>query len=361
MHRFLSAILIGWMSVSAVLAQPADSACEASINESFDVGRVEALFLELERDPAQDLNSVVVSRRGCIVAVRYLNGAGPRSLHDIRSAGKSVTATLVGIAIRQGLIDGVDAPIARYLPPGMPPAQQRIRVVDLLTMRAGLDSDDEDPDSAGNEDQLDESPAWLPFAYAVPMKDAPGQRYVYSSLTAFLAGAMVEHASGMTLHAFARKHLFEPLGIVDTQWRQGPQGEGVGQGNLRISARDMVRIGQLYLDGGEAGGQRLLDRAWSAQALFPSVAIADQDPYADGYGYMWYSKTWPREGGPVRVHFASGNGGNKIYLVPALDLIVAITSSAYGQGYGQRRSEQILLRLLDAIELGNSEHRADPP
>jgi CubicO group peptidase (beta-lactamase class C family) len=344
-----------------LLAQPADNACAAWPGETINAERLQALFLELQRDPARDLKGVVVSRHGCIVAERYFNGAGPQSLHDIRSAGKSITATLVGIAIRQGLIDGVDAPIARYLPPSMPPAQQLIRVVDLLTMRAGLDSDDEHPDSAGNEDRLDESPAWLPFAYAVPMKDAPGQRYVYSSLTAFLAGAMVEHASGMTLHAFARKHLFDPLGIADTQWRQGPQGEGVGQGNLRISARDMVRIGQLYLEGGEAGGQRLLDPAWVAQALSPIVAIADQDPYADGYGYMWYSKAWPREGGPVRVHFASGSGGNKIYLVPALGLVVAITSSAYGQGYGQRRSEQILLRLLNAIELGNSEHGADPP
>jgi CubicO group peptidase (beta-lactamase class C family) len=171
MPRLLSTILFGWLAASAALAQRAASACQASIDESIDVGRVKALFLELERDPAQDLKAVVVSRRGCIVAERYFNGAGPQSLHDIRSAGKSVTATLVGIAIRQGLIDGVDAPIARYLPAGIPPAQQRIRVVDLLTMRAGLDSDDEDPDSAGNEDRLDESLAWLPFAYAVPMKD----------------------------------------------------------------------------------------------------------------------------------------------------------------------------------------------
>jgi CubicO group peptidase (beta-lactamase class C family) len=350
MHRLLKMILVGLMPASAALAQPAASVCPGPPGETMDTARLEALFLELERDTAQDLKGVVVSRHGCIVAERYFNSDGPQSLHDIRSAGKSVTATLVGIAIRQGLIDGVDAPIVRYLPPGMPAAQQRIRVVDLLTMRAGLDSDDDDPDSAGNEDLMDESPAWIPFAYAVPMKQAPGQRYVYSSLTAFLAGAMVEHASGMTLHAFARKHLFEPLGIAETQWRQGPEGEGVGQGNLRISARDMVRIGRLYLDDGVAGGQRILDRAWVAQALSPIVDIADQDPYADGYGYMWYSKTYPLEGGAVRVHFASGNGGNKIYLVPALDLVVAITSSAYGQGRGQRRSERILLRLLDAIE-----------
>lgn len=316
--------------------------------ETFDDESLEALFLDLQDDPRRDIKGVVVSRHGCIVAERYFNGDGPQSLHDIRSAGKSITATLVGIAIRQNLIASVDEPIADLLPAAMPAEQQRIRVRDLLTMRAGLDSDDEDPASPGNEDWLDASSAWIPFAYAVPMKDAPGERYVYSSLTAFLAGAIVEHTSGMPLHRFAQKYLFEPLGIADTAWRRGPTGEGVGQGNLSISARDMVKIGRLYLDDGRAGQHQILDRDWVAKALSPIVDIAEVDAYAEAYGYMWYTKRYVRNGRLIRVHFASGNGGNKIYLVPTLGLVVAITSSAYGQGYGQRRSEQILLRLLDA-------------
>jgi CubicO group peptidase (beta-lactamase class C family) len=111
MVRLLSAILMGIEPASVVLAESACSGCTAPVGESVD-RRFEALFLELERDPAHDLKAVVVSRHGCIVAESYFNGAGSQSLHDIRSAGKSVTATLVGIAIRQGLIDGVDAPIA---------------------------------------------------------------------------------------------------------------------------------------------------------------------------------------------------------------------------------------------------------
>jgi CubicO group peptidase (beta-lactamase class C family) len=161
---------------------------------------------------------------------------------------------------------------------------------------------------------------------------------------------VVEHASGMSLHDFAQTYLFGPLGIADVAWRRGPQGEGVGQGNLRLRARDMVAIGRLFLDGGRAGEHRIVDADWVAQSLAPIVDIADVDPFADSYGYMWYTKRYDRHGGMIRVHFASSNGGNKIYLVPDLDLVVAITSSAYGRGYGQRRSEQILLRLLDAID-----------
>ena len=113
--------------------------------------------------------------------------------------------------------------------------------------------------------------------------------------TADAAVAIVENAAGMRLDEFARRHLFEPLGINAFSWRQGPGGRGVGH---------------------------------------------------DAYGYMWYAKTYAVNGSDVRVHFASGNGGNKIYVVPRLGLVVVVTSSAYGQSYGQARSERILLRIL---------------
>lgn len=332
------------------LTPPLNQHCAAVAGETFDRARVEQLFQELQRDPTQDLRGVVASRHGCIEAERYFNGDDPQSMHDIRSATKSITAALVGIAIERHLIPGVDEPIANLLPAGMPPELRRIRVRDLLTMRSGLDSDDDDPESRGNENRLDASAAWIPFAYGVPMKYVPGERYVYSSLNAFLAGAAVEHTSGMPLHAFAQQHFFGPLGITRFSWRRGPRGEGVGQGNLTIGARDMVTIGRLFLDQGRSGQRQIVDRAWVAEALSPIVSIAEVDPYADSYGYMWYTKRYDRDGRSILVHFASGSGGNKIYLVPGYDLVVAITSTAYGRGYGQRRSEQILLRLLDATD-----------
>lgn len=350
MKTRLPALLHALLFACTVPCAAADPRCPAAASQTIDAAAVQALFDELERDPAQDLRGVVVLRDGCVQAERYFNGDGPHTLRDIRSATKSITATLVGIAIDRGLIAGVDQPIARLLPPGMPPSQQGIRLSDLLTMRSGLDCDDDDPASLGNENRLDDSPAWLPFAYAVPMKHAPGERYVYSSLNAFLAGAVVEQVSGMPLQRFAQQQLFAPLGITQFSWRRGPQGEGVGQGNLSLSTRDMARIGQLFLDGGRAGGRQVVPSAWVKAATSPLVGIAAQDPYADSYGYMWYLKQVDRGGRPVRVHFASGNGGNKIYFVPARQLVVAVTSTAYGRGYGQRRSEQILLRLLDATD-----------
>ncbi len=330
-----------------------NSRCAPVVGETFDTASVEMLFNDLERDPTQDLRGVVVTRHGCIKAERYFNGDNPQSLRDIRSATKSITSTLVGIAIQQGFLPGLDEPIANILPAGMPAEQQRIRIRDLLTMRSGLDADDDDPKSLGNEDRLDASSKWIPFAYTVPMKYAPGERYVYSSLDAFLAGAVVESASGMPLQRFAQEYLFGPLGIANFSWRRGPQGEGVGQGNLSISARDMTKIGNLFLNEGRIGQHQIVNRAWVIEATSPLVDISEQDPYADSYGYMWYTKQYDLGGRSIVVNFASGNGGNKIYVIPRYDLVVAITSTAYGRGYGQRRSEQILLQLLGAIDARN--------
>lgn len=342
--------MLVWASRPGVAGQAPSPRCAPVAGETFDAASVEMLFNDLERDPTRDLRGIVATRHGCVVAERYFNGDTQQSVRDIRSATKSITSTLVGIAIQQRLLPGLDEPITNLLPAGMPAGQQRIRVRDLLTMRSGLDSDDDDAESRGNENRLDASSEWIPFAYAVPMKYAPGERYVYSSLNAFLAGAVLEHASGMPLQRFAQEYLFGPLGITQFSWRRGPQGEGVGQGNLSISARDMTKIGYLFLNEGRVDQRQVVDRAWVVEAMSPLVNIAELDPYADSYGYMWYTKRYDRGGRSIVVHFASGNGGNKIYVVPRYDLAVAITSTAYGKGYGQRRSEQILLQLLDATD-----------
>ncbi|HEY0928483.1 MAG TPA: serine hydrolase domain-containing protein [Gemmatimonas sp.] len=331
------------------------AACPAVAGDEINVAAADSLFHDLARDSTRDIKGVVVQRHGCIVAERYFNGDDSTSLHDIRSATKSITAALVAIAMQQRLIRDIDQPISELLPAGMIATAQPIRVRDVLTMRTGLDSDDEDSLSTGNEDRMDESDDWMAFARTVPAKSSPGTHYVYSSFTAFLAGAMVEHVSHRSLQDFAAQHLFGPLGIERFAWRRGPKGEGVGQGNLSIATRDMAKIGELFLRGGRVGDRQVINSAWVRDALASHVDISKVDRFADAYGYMWYTKQHQVGTSTVTVHFASGNGGNKIYLVPDRDLVVAITSSAYGRGYGQRRSEQILLRVLAATTPQNAQ------
>ncbi|ASG20481.1 serine hydrolase domain-containing protein [Nitrospirillum viridazoti] len=349
----------GWCSRRAVLGGLAGTAFMGVTPATAGAGevssaRLTALLDSRRDDPHPDLKGVVVLRHGRGIAEAYYNGDDATTLHDIRSATKSLTSLLMGIAIDRGRVAGVDAPIARYLPSPLPSGWEAITIRDLLTMRSGLAADDTDPASPGNEDTLDEAGEktgdWAGAALAVPVREPPGRTYQYCSLNAFLVGLIVECATGQSLDRLAQEALFGPLGIAAHSWRQLPGRHGTGQGNLSITARDAATIGQMVLNQGTHNGRRVISQRWLSDSLARIHPIAASDPYADFYGYMWYAKDEPLgDGRIVPVHFASGNGGNKIYVVPSLDLVVAVTSSAYGKGYGQRRSQDILLSILKAM------------
>ena len=303
----------------------------------------------MAQEPHRDFKGIVIVRSGRLASERYFNGDSVDTLHDIRSATKSITSLLMGIAIQKGLVHSVNDSIVLYLP-GLPrDGKEKITIRDLLNMRSGLDANDEDPSTPGDEDNLDKSSDWIHTIYTVPMKGVPGSKYNYCSINAFLTGAIVENVSHMPLDEFARVNLFEPLGIHDYHWRHVPINRITGQGNLSITTRDLAAIGELMLSDGVVNGQRLVSHDWIARSLASQVAISDSDPYADFYGYMWYTKAEPIDAGHnIEVHFASGNGGNKIYVVPSLHMVVALTSSAYNTNYGQRRSQEILWKILAA-------------
>lgn len=311
---------------------------------------LERVLARWDGDARADLKAVVVLRDGRLAAERYYNGNDAQSLHDIRSAGKSVTALLAGIAADRGRLR-FEQPARGCLPASMP-ALADARVSDLLSMRSGLDADDENPQSPGNEDRLDEAADPVAFAASVPRREPPGTRYAYNSLTAYLAGLCVEGAMRQPLDALAGESLFAPLGIDRWQWQRDAGGHAKGQGNLSLRARDFARIGQMALDRGRWQGREILRADTLDAILAPRVRIADVDPYADAYGYFWYRRTQRIGGRDIEVVFASGNGGNKLYLVPSLRTVVAIQSSAYGRGYGQRRSQDLLRALLGAATHG---------
>lgn len=191
----------------------------------------------------------------------------------------------------------------------------------------------------------------MAFLRSVPRADPPGTRYRYNSLTAYTAGIVVAKATGRSLADFARTSLFEPLGIRSWRWASDSAGFTKSQGNLSLTTREFATIGEMVRGDGLYRGRRIISTNWLRSALAPKVAISQNDPYADGYGYFWYSKVQQIGGKPVPVSFASGNGGNKIYVIPSHHMVVAITSSAYGHGYGQRRSQAILQAILSADPL----------
>ena len=348
-----AAMLVGVLGLTGVASTPAPTPAgirwaASSASTAMDLPVLQGIYDDMAKDAHPDLKGIVIVRDGRLVSEHYFNGDDAGTLHDIRSATKSITSLLMGIAIDKGLVRGIDEPISKYLPDLPQDGKEKITIRDLLNMRSGLSADDVDAASPGNEDTLNKSTDWIRTVYAVPMKWAPGEKYVYASINAFLAGAIVENASHMSLDDFAEKNLFDPLAIRNFKWERVPVNRVTGQGNFSVTTRDEAAIGQMVLNGGLVGGHRVVRREWIDASVSRQVPISNDDPYADHYGFMWYTKDEPVGTAKIEVHFASGNGGNKIYVIPSRHLVVAITSSAYGHGYGQRRSQEILLRILAA-------------
>ena len=297
-------------------------------------------------DPHRDLNAIWLASGPQVLFSGFYNGTQAADLHDIRSATKSITALLMGIAIARKLVGSPDDLAVRYLP-WLSTDKQTIRLRDLLTMRSGLAANDADPQSPGNEERLDKASDWPAFINHLPMAHPPGAKYSYNSVTAFLTGQVVEAATGMKLDHFAAQTLFAPLGISHFHWRHAEGRYVTGQGNLSLTCADFAHLGRLVAERGNEEGRQVVRTSWIDACLRPRESIADVDPFADGYGYFWYTKRYiPPGSEPITVHFASGNGGNKLYLLPRHGIVLTIQSSAYNKHYGQVRSESILLATL---------------
>jgi CubicO group peptidase (beta-lactamase class C family) len=306
--------------------------------------------LELIRDKTfTKVDSMVVARHGKLVAEGYFNGYGRDTLHDLRSTGKSFTSALAGIAVDQGLF-AVDDPISQHIPQfdrhdNMSPRKQSIQVYHLLNMNSGLECNDWDSSSRGNEERMYDKRDWVGFILDLPMAYDPGQATQYCTGGVVVLGYIISQASGMALDAYATSYLFGPLGIRDAEWRRSPDGAATGGGGLGLKPRDAAKLGQLYLDGGTWNGTRVVPANW--------VDASQQRLYSlggDRYGYLWWKRSFSRPSGNVDSFFTSGNGGNYIFVIPSLDLVVVFTGSNYNSPLGDQPFRILADRVLPAVQ-----------
>jgi CubicO group peptidase (beta-lactamase class C family) len=290
-----------------------------------DVDRLEEAYVSAASSGR--VNSLLVERHGVLVAEAYFGGFGPDSLNTVWSVTKSFNSALIGIAIDQGYIEGVDQPIADFLTPIVPDLDAEkgsISVRDLLTMSCGLPWVEEGLDSEymdwiASEDQLT-------YILNKPLAYPPGERFDYSDGTAHLASVVLSEAVGSAAHAFAREHLFDPLGFGPTDWWVDNRGYNLGGVGLGIASRDMVKFGRLYLDGGVWDGRRIVSSEWVNASTRPQIVTDPDDPDSSEYGYFWWI-----DGCSVHSCYrASGYAGQHIFVVPDLDLVVVATSDWSG-------------------------------
>jgi CubicO group peptidase (beta-lactamase class C family) len=322
---------------------------------ALDPAAVKEMLELIRTTPPNDFRGLVVMKDGKVVLEEYFNTYWRDTVHDIRSAGKSVTAVLLGIAIDKGLVRSVDQSIREFLPAprGLQARDDeyaRITIANLLTMSSGLDADDGDERSPGNAEKWMARDDWSQFALTLPFRAEPGTKWVYSDVCPMLIGAIIEKQSGMKLSEFARRNLFEPLGIHEWYWYTGKGGSTGAAGNLYISTLDFAKLGQLVLDGGRWQGRQLVSENWVREMQRKRFDISGTNPFSSGYGYFWWLGEKKVGERVYSFSFASGNGGNVLFVVPAEHLVVSLTSSAYGQGYGHQRSHNILALVLRTLK-----------
>ncbi len=280
------------------------------------------LLLQEVRDEHLDLHSLLIIRNGYIVSETYFAPYTAEMPHELYSVTKSIVGTLVGIAIDQQRIDGVNQPIAdffrSYRFDHSDVRKEAMTIEDVLTMRSGLDWREEDATFGA----LYQSRYWVQFMLDIPMAEQPGRQFRYCSGCSHLLSAIVQQRTGMNTRAFAQQSLFGPLGIHAAAWEQDPQRMPIGGWGLQLTPRDMAKLGYLYLHNGSWDGQQIVSAEWARTAVQRHTGTDSE--VGLGYGYQWWA--YPR----FDAYAALGRYGQTIFVVPKLQLIVVTTAALEG-------------------------------
>ena len=297
-----------WPTAGWRLADPVDHGIDPLALEAVAVRAPEEV-------PA--ISALLAVRHGDLVFERYFGGLEPEAPINVRSVTKSVTSALAGAALRQGFLSGLGARTGDVIPDRIPEgADPRVADITLwqwLTMTSGLQWE-----AAGDWQRLLAAPDWVAMTLSLPVVGIPGQTYVYNTGGSHVLGVMVAAAAGKPLEEYAAEVFFAPLGITPGDWMRSPQGEVSAGSGLELTPRDMLKLGYLFLHDGAWEGQQIFEPRYASEATTWQSAGDATGGWA-GYGFQWWI-TATNAGFPA--YFALGYGGQHVFVVPALELIV---------------------------------------
>jgi CubicO group peptidase (beta-lactamase class C family) len=285
--------------------------------QGIDLKLPSAIERYIERELSH-IRSVLVLRHGYLVFEAYYQGFHRDALHNVWSVAKGFTSALMGIALREGYIEGLDLKLMDFLPEyrtgAVDPRTEEITLRHLMTMTSGLDC----PDGAVLGQAM-KSNDTVRFVLERPMLDEPGKTFSYSSGCSHLLSAVLTRSTNMTLLELAETYVFKRLGISAREWDEH-QGYTFGGHGLNLRTRDLAKFGYLYLNHGE----------WEGKQIVPSEFVRESTqehnpggpPGNVGYGYLW----WVTEIKGHPVYLAGGWGGQFVHILPDLDVVVVITS-----------------------------------
>lgn len=325
--------------------------------------KLRVMSAAIRSDQFKKIGSIAIARHGKLAFEDYLEGDAA-TLRDTRSATKSITDILVGIALKQGKLPGVNARVLDLLPErarqmqNPDPRKLAITLEDFLSMSSPLECDDWNDASRGNEERMYLVEDWAQFILDLPVRgrmrlgekpETPeyGRFFSYCTGGVFVLSEVLSRVTGFRTDRYAQQNLFAPLGIVSAEWVYSPLNVPQTGGGLRLSTRSLLKIGQMYLDGGSWHGQQIVPQDWVQNSTRPHVRIDD----ATEYGYLWWIKSFKSGNESYPAFFMSGNGGNKVVVVPKLDLVAVITSTNFNTHGMHEQTERILTDyILPAVK-----------
>ena len=290
------------------------------------------------------ISAVLVTRHGQPVVEHYWNGYDKDSLHDLRSATKSITSLLVGIAVDRHALGGVGDSVTSWLAadyPGAPVLSRGLVLEDLLTMRSGLACNDWDGGSPGNEEQMYKRQDWVAFWANLPQATTPGTVASYCTGNPVALGHVLANATHQPVPAFAQANLLGPLGITTALWNTYDGGAQTDTGgHMRMRPRDMIKIGQLALHRGQWNGVQLVSTAWMDASTSLHDAVRRRSRRRLRLPVV--ARQRRVEGPAPDMFYANGAGGQFIFVMPQLDLVAVLT----GENYNELRQGYVAYRLL---------------
>jgi CubicO group peptidase (beta-lactamase class C family) len=321
-----------------------------------------------------NIHSVIIERHGRLVAELYRKGSdhpinvfyglwnpfatdvdfGPTTRHDTRSVSKSVISLLFGMAKQQGKIKSLATPVLDFYPEFADlrsPERNAITLQHLLTITSGLEWDE--GSLPNDETRLYWKSEPYRFVLSRPIIHLPAKVFNYNSGGTAVLADILTRINGKPWLDLARAELFEPLGITDWEWVSDLHGRPLAFTGLRMRPRDMLKLGRLMLNHGEWRGQQIVPDAWVAESLRPRVGTGHRSPPTNPkqlqYGYQWWSGSADWRGKKLAWSAAFGNGGQRIFIVPELDMTVVVTAGAYGSPQINHTVNRLLGQLVLAV------------
>lgn len=295
--------------------------------------------MPMDEPDAPEIHALLIARDGRLVLEEYFHGFSREKLHTLRSAAKSITGTTIGAAMHAGAPLRLDSAVYQVMnggvfPAGLEPRKRAMTLENLLTMSSGHYCDDTDPKAPGNEDYIGDElqpPDIVKYFMSVPMVTDPGENSVYCSMQPHLALAMLGEATNESPLRMFDRLVARPMQITTYAWPLDSSGRPYGGGSVAVRARDFMKFGQLMLNGGTWNGRRILDPQYARAAVTPQYHL--RNVY---YGYLWWMEYYPYKNRQVLGYSARGAGGNLVFVVPELDLVVTTMAGNYSNRRGMK-------------------------